>query len=90
MAKKTSSKELPDNLEAALKSLEEAVEKLEQPELPLEESIEVFEWGSKLAEVCYAKLKDAEKKVEILVKKVPQPGSAEDFSREDFGAEDVT
>lgn len=90
MAKKTTAKELPDNLEAALKSLEEAVEKLEQPDLPLEESIEVFEWGSKLAEVCYAKLKDAEKKVEILVKKVPQPQSSEDFSREEFGAEDVS
>ena len=82
-------KKLPTTLEEALKALEQTVEKLEQPELPLEESIELFEWGTKLSEVCYAKLKDAEKKVEILVKRVPQPQSAEDFETKEFGAEDA-
>ncbi|MDB5038456.1 MAG: exodeoxyribonuclease small subunit [Bacteriovoracaceae bacterium] len=82
MAKKL--KELPENLEEALKALEEAVEKLEEPDLPLEESIELFEWGTKLSDVCYARLKDAEKKVEILVKKVPNPQSREDFESEEF------
>jgi exodeoxyribonuclease VII small subunit len=82
-------KKLPATLEEALKALEQTVEKLEKPELPLEESIELFEWGTKLSEICYAKLKDAEKKVELLVKKVPQPESAEDFSAQEFGAEDA-
>lgn len=82
MAKKA--KEMPEDLDGALKALEETVEKLEEPELPLEESIELFEWGTKLSEVCYSRLKDAEKKVEILIKKVPNPQSREDFSREEF------
>ncbi len=87
MAKKV--KELPDTLEAALKALEETVEKLEEPEQPLEESIELFEWGSKLSEVCYSRLKDAEKKVEILVKKIPHPESADDFEIKDFANDET-
>lgn len=87
MAKKP--KELPSDLETALKSLEETVAKLESPDLPLEESIELFEWGTKLSDVCYSRLKEAEKKVELLVKKVPQPTSADDFELRDFeGASD--
>jgi exodeoxyribonuclease VII small subunit len=76
--------ETPESLEAALKLLEKIVEKLEQPELPLEESIQLFEEGSRLSGVCYDKLKDAEKKVEVLVKKVPSPTSADDFDLEAF------
>jgi exodeoxyribonuclease VII small subunit len=84
MAKKP--KELPEDLDSALKALEETVEKLEEPDLPLEESIELFEWGTKLSEVCYARLKDAEKKVEVLIRKVPNPQSRDDFEREEFDA----
>lgn len=76
--------ELPDNLEGALHQLEEIVERLEQPELALEDSIELFEYGTKLSEVCYSRLKEAEKKVELLVKKVPTPTSREDFETRDF------
>ncbi len=85
--KKDREKELPQDLENALKALEATVQKLEEPDLPLEESIELFEWGSKLSEVCYSRLKEAEKKVELLVKKVPTPQSADDFERRPF--EDV-
>jgi exodeoxyribonuclease VII small subunit len=87
MAKKT--KELPEDLETALKSLEETVGKLEEPELSLEESIELFEWGTKLSDICYSRLKEAEKKVELLVKKVPNPESADDFEAVDFEKEDA-
>lgn len=85
MAKKP--KEVPEDLEAALKALEETVGKLEEPELSLEESIELFEWGTKLSDICYSRLKEAEKKVELLVKKVPNPQSAEDFEVRDFEKE---
>ena len=89
MAKKEKEKEkeLPEDLEGALKALENTVQKLEEPDLPLEESIELFEWGSKLSDICYSRLKEAEKKVEILVKKVPVPQSADDFDREPFESE---
>lgn len=81
-------KELPETLEGALKALEETVEKLEEPDLALEESIELFEWGTKLSELCYARLKEAEKKVEVLVKKVPDPQSASDFDTKAFESDD--
>jgi exodeoxyribonuclease VII small subunit len=83
MAKKLKT-ELPDNLEAALKQLEEVVEKLEEPDLSLEDSIELFEFGTQLSEVCYSRLKEAEKKVEVLVKKVPNPACREDFETKNF------
>jgi exodeoxyribonuclease VII small subunit len=86
MAKKA--KDLPEDLDGALKALKETVEKLETPDLPLEESIELFEWGTKLSEVCYSRLKDAEKKVEVLLKKVPNPQSREDFEQEEFGTDE--
>lgn len=80
--------ELPDNLEVALKQLEEVVEKLEEPELALEDSIELFEFGTKLSEVCFTRLKEAEKKVELLVKKVPTPSSRDDFEARDFESDE--
>jgi len=80
--------ELPTDLEGALKVLEKTVEKLEEPDLALEDSIELFEKGTKLSEVCYSWLKEAEKKVEILVKKVPSPQSADDFDTEEFEADE--
>lgn len=82
--------ELPDTLEVALKSLEEIVEKLEDAELPLEDAIELFEKGSKLSTFCYSKLKDAEKKVEILVKKVPHPQSRDDFDIGNFDSHEAS
>lgn len=76
--------ETPENLEIALKQLEWVVERLEEPELSLEDSIELFEHGTKLSEICFSRLKEAEKKVEILVKKVPSPSQREDFEARDF------
>jgi len=86
MAKK-SKDDLPQDLETALKALEKAVEELEKPELSLEKSIELFEEGTKLSDVCYSRLKEAETKVEILLKKIPNPDSREDFQVEDFNAD---
>lgn len=83
MAKKAKD-ELPERLEEALKELETVVERLESPELALEDSLELFERGSKLSQVCYDKLGEAEKKVKVLLKKVPNPDSPEDFETSDF------
>jgi exodeoxyribonuclease VII small subunit len=80
--------EIPQDLESALKALEKTVEKLETPELPLEESIQLFEEGTKLSDVCYSRLKEAEKKVEILLKKIPQPQGPGDYEAKDFDAHD--
>ncbi|MEK6744972.1 MAG: exodeoxyribonuclease VII small subunit [Nitrospirota bacterium] len=54
--------------EASLTRLEEIVTELEGGELPLEQSLKLFEEGIKLARVCNARLEEAERKVEILLK----------------------
>ena len=56
------------NLEKALADLEELVEELESGDLPLEKAMKKFEEGIKLTRSCQAALKDAEQKVQILLK----------------------
>ena len=56
------------NLEKALADLESLVEELETGDLPLEKAMKKFEDGIKLTRACQSALKDAEQKVEILLK----------------------
>jgi len=56
------------NLEKSLADLEELVEELESGDLPLESAMKKFEEGIKLTRGCQAALKDAEQKVQILLK----------------------
>jgi exodeoxyribonuclease VII small subunit len=52
--------------EAAFKELEECVAKLESGELPLEESLALYERGQALAAYCGKMLDQAELKIEEL------------------------
>lgn len=54
--------------EEALARLETIVVELERGELPLDDSMRIFEEGIKLSKVCLKMLDDAERKVELLVK----------------------
>ena len=54
--------------ETAMKRLEEIVAKMESGDLPLDESLKLFEEGIKLSRVLNKKLEEAERKVEVLVK----------------------
>ena len=54
--------------ESALARLEEIVSQLEQGDLPLEQSLRLFEEGVKLARLCAVRLEEAERKVEQLLK----------------------
>lgn len=56
--------------ETALGELEEIVEKLEGEDLPLEDSLGMFEKGIKLSKLCAKKLVEAEKKVDHLMKEL--------------------
>jgi len=58
--------ELP--FEEALKQLESIVESMEAQDLPLETLLSRFEEGTKLAQVCQAKLAEAELKIQQLEK----------------------
>jgi exodeoxyribonuclease VII small subunit len=61
------------DFEGAMRDLEELVDRLEQGDLPLEESLAAFERGVMLTRSCQSALKDAEQKVEILLKKAGEP-----------------
>jgi exodeoxyribonuclease VII small subunit len=54
--------------ETAMARLEEIVTTLEDGELPLEQSLKLFEEGVKLSRICTARLEEAERKVEVLLK----------------------
>ena len=54
------------DFEAAIAELETIVKKLEEGELPLEKSLELYERGVQLSRFCHARLEDAEKRIEIL------------------------
>ena len=56
------------NFEQSLKQLESIVAQMERGDIPLEDSIKLFEEGTKLAEQCKQQLAEAEGKVEILIK----------------------
>lgn len=60
------SKKIP--FEKALERLEEIVLLLEKGDTPLEEAIEIFEEGMRLASQCSRQLEDAERKLKKLVK----------------------
>jgi len=59
----------PKSFEKALEELNQLVDKMEQGGLSLEESLKAFEKGVSLTRQCQKSLKDAEQKVEILLKK---------------------
>jgi len=69
MAKKIP--EQPD-FEASLKELETLVETMEKGDLSLEDSLGHFERGVQLSRTCQQALKEAEQKVDILMKKSGQ------------------
>ena len=61
--------EKPESFEAALEQLERIVKELENGDLPLERSIELFEKGMELSETCRKQLSAAETRVEVLLKR---------------------
>ena len=71
------------NLEKALEDLESLVEELESGDLPLEEAMKKFEQGIKLTRGCQAALKDAEQKVQVLLKSAGGDEELEDFEVDD-------
>lgn len=54
------------SFEEAMKRLEEIVSHLEKGDIPLEESIRLFEEGSGLLALCSSQLEEAEQKVMLL------------------------
>jgi exodeoxyribonuclease VII small subunit len=72
MAEQAAKAEIPADIkemsfETALKALEEIVQQLENGEVDLEKSIEMYARGTALKEHCEAKLKSAQARIEMIV-----------------------
>ncbi|QEM68502.1 exodeoxyribonuclease VII small subunit [Geobacter sp. FeAm09] len=72
-----------EKFETALKKLEEIVKRLEGGSISLEDSLKAFEEGVKHAAFCSRKLDEAERRVEVLLKR--KDGT---FGREPFEPEE--
>ena len=70
------------SFEKSLADLERIVGKLEDGDLPLEESLELFEKGIKLSRECRSRLANAERRIEILMKDSNGDLAAEEYSPE--------
>ncbi len=65
--------------EESLKQLETIVAQLERGDLPLEDSLRIFEEGMRLSAQCKHELETAEGKVQILLKQRDGSMKAEPF-----------
>ena len=60
--------EAPAGFEAQLATLERIVRELERGDLPLEQSLDLFEQGVKLSRECQERLNEAERRIEVLLR----------------------
>jgi exodeoxyribonuclease VII small subunit len=56
------------SFETSLSALEKIVRELERGDLPLEESLRLFEEGVKLSRECQERLNQAERRIEVLLR----------------------
>ncbi len=76
------------DFEAAIAELESIVKKLEEGDLPLEQSLALYERGVQLSRFCHAKLEAAERRIEVLSDRgvlKPAPPSLSSSSDDDRG-----
>ena len=75
-----------NEFEKAFQQLEKIVQRLESEELPLDESLQLFEEGIRLSRFCNQKLEEVEKKIELILadaKGQPRVEAFEDLSEDD-------
>ena len=57
----------PNDFENSFRQLETIVQRLENEELPLDESLRLFEEGIALSRFCHQRLEEVEKKIELIL-----------------------
>ena len=77
----------PKTFESSLEELERIVRELEQGELPLERSLELFEQGVALSRDCQERLNQAERRIEILMRDNKGQTTARPFEPEHENSE---
>ena len=72
-----------NDFEKAFEQLEKIVRRLESEELPLDESLQLFEEGIRLSRFCNQKLEEVEKKIELILADAKGQPHVEPFEESD-------
>lgn len=84
-----------NDFEKAFQQLEQIVQRLEAEELPLDESLRLFEEGIGLSRFCHQRLEEVEKKIELILADAKGQPRTEPFAAgadeddEEAGAEEI-
>ena len=78
-----------NDFEKAFQQLEKIVQRLEAEELPLDESLTLFEEGIRLSRFCNQKLEEVEKKIELILADAKGQPKVEPFEFADDDEEDA-
>ena len=73
-----------NEFEKAFQNLETIVKRLESEEMPLDESLQLFEEGVRLSRFCNQKLEEVEKKIELILADAKGQPRTEPFESEDL------
>lgn len=72
----------PTDFETAMAELDQIVRTLEEGDLPLEQSLTLFERGVRLSRFCHDRLEDAEKRIQVLTERGGLRDATESFDKE--------
>ncbi|MEA2163391.1 MAG: exodeoxyribonuclease small subunit [Thermoanaerobaculia bacterium] len=72
-----------NEFEKAFQQLETIVKRLESEEMPLDESLQLFEEGIRLSRFCNQKLEEVEKKIELILSDAKGQPRVEPFEGEE-------
>jgi exodeoxyribonuclease VII small subunit len=73
-----------NEFEKAFQHLETIVKRLESEEMPLDESLQLFEEGIRLSRFCNQKLEEVEKKIELILADAKGQPRIEPFESEEL------
>ena len=77
-----------NEFEKAFQQLEKIVQRLESEELPLDESLQLFEEGIRLSRFCHQRLEEVEKKIETILADAKGQPITEPFDEGELRDED--
>ncbi len=78
----TNNETKPRTFESSLEALEQIVHQLEEGDLPLEKSLELFEQGIRLSRECQERLGQAERRIEVLLRDSQGRPTVSEFAAE--------
>ena len=78
----------PNDFEKSFQNLEKIVQRLESEEMPLDESLQLFEEGIRLSRFCHQRLEEVEKKIELILADAKGQPVTEPFEDEELPEEE--